>query len=337
LPQTENPTHALQLPWSYGEAFSRNLGLISGAEQQRLRESRVAVAGLGGVGGIDLVALARLGIGRFTIADPDRFDISNTNRQYGAMRSTQGCNKADVMRAIVHDINPEADVRVLHGPLGPANADAFLDGADVLVDGIDAFEIDLRRLLFGKARERAIHALGAGPVGFSTVWVIFGPKGMSFDRYFDLTDAMDPVEKFVAYVIGMAPASLQRRYMDLAHLDVARHRGPSVGLACHLASGVVAAEVAKILLGRGRVHAAPVYHQFDAYVGRYVRKRLIGGNRNPRQRFKRRWLVNYIRRRLQRADAGTSNVRHEPTIACHGAARALGWPYGEVTLDAEFR
>jgi molybdopterin/thiamine biosynthesis adenylyltransferase len=285
--------------WSYGEAFSRNRGLIGQDEQERLRRSRAAVVGLGGVGGIDLVALARLGIGRFTIADPDTFEIRNTNRQYGAMCSSQGRNKADVMCEIVRDINPEAEIRVFREPIGVTNADAFLADADVLVDGIDAFEIDLRRLLFRKARERGIYALGAGPVGFSTVWVVFGPHGMSFDRYFDLVDGMNPVEQFVAYVIGMAPSSLQRRYMDLSYLDVTNHTGPSAGLACHLASGVVAAEVLKILLQRGWVYEAPFYHQFDAYLGRLVRRRLIGGNRNLLQRIKRRWLTHYITKRLQ--------------------------------------
>lgn len=74
--------------WSYSEAFSRNLGLISPSEQEKLRQSRVAVLGLGGVGGVNLVTLARLGIGRFTIADPDTFELANFNRQYGAMVST---------------------------------------------------------------------------------------------------------------------------------------------------------------------------------------------------------------------------------------------------------
>ena len=295
LPQEEAPA------WSYTEAFSRNLGLVSSTEQDQLRKTRVAVVGLGGVGGVDLVALARTGIGKFTIADPDIFEMRNTNRQYGAMCSTQGRCKADVMCDIVRDINPEAEIRVFREPIGPANADAFLEGADVLVDGIDAFEIDLRRLLFRKARELGIYALGAGPVGFSTVWVIFGPRGMSFDRYFDLSDRLNAVEKFVAYVVGMAPSGLQRKYMDLSYLDVVNHTGPSAGLACHLASGVVAAEVLKILLRRGRVFTAPYYHQFDAYLGRMVRKRVIGGNRHPLQRIKRRWLINYITRRLEPA------------------------------------
>lgn len=289
--------------WSYHEAFSRNLGLVSRTEQEQLRTSRVAVVGLGGVGGVDLVALARLGIGKFTIADPDVFEVRNTNRQYGATRSAEGRPKVDVMRDIVLDINPEAEVRVFREAIGPENADAFLEGADVMVDGIDAFEIDLRRLLFPKARQRGIYALGAGPVGFSTVWVIFGPQGMSFDRYFDLADNMDAVEKFVAYVTGMAPSLLQRPYMDLSFLDFENHTGPSAGLACNLASGVVTAEVLKILLRRGRIFEAPFYHQFDAYRGRFVRKRLIGGNRHPLQRIKRRWLVNHLTRRLKSIDA----------------------------------
>jgi molybdopterin/thiamine biosynthesis adenylyltransferase len=303
-PLTVNNQHSV---WSYSEAFCRNRGLIDGHEQEQLRKSRVAVVGLGGVGGIDLVALARLGIGRFTIADPDIFEIRNTNRQYGAMCSSRGRNKADVMSEIVRDINPEAEIRVFREPIGASNADDFLADADVLVDGIDAFEIDLRRLLFSKARRLGIYGLGAGPVGFSTVWVVFGPHGMSFDRYFDVADHMNDVEKFVAYVTGMAPSSLQRRYMDLSYLDVQNHTGPSAGLACHLASGVVAAEVLKILLRRGRVYEAPFYHQFDAYRGRLVRKRLIGGNRNPLQRIKRWWLTNYITQRLRsRRDDGAS-------------------------------
>ncbi|RMG28714.1 MAG: ThiF family adenylyltransferase [Gammaproteobacteria bacterium] len=283
--------------WSYEAAFSRNRGLITPEEQTRLRRARVAVLGLGGVGGVDLVTLARLGIGRFTIADPDVFEIHNTNRQYGARVSTYGRAKAAVMREAVLDINPEAEVRVFEAPISAANAEAFLADADVLVDGLDAFVIDVRRLLFRLARERGIYALGAGPVGYSTAWVIFDPRGMPFDRYFDLHDGMDPVELFAAYVVGMAPSGIHRRYMDLAYLDFDRHTGPSVGFACELAAGVIGAEVMKLLLGRGRIYPAPWYHQFDPYLGRYVRRRLRSGNRHPMQRLTRRWLVRYLRRR----------------------------------------
>jgi molybdopterin/thiamine biosynthesis adenylyltransferase len=299
VPRAPNPAAPAVRSWSYAEAFVRNRGLISPEEQERLRNSRVAIAGMGGVGGVDLVTLARLGIGRFTIADPDVFDVANTNRQYGAMRSTLKRPKAEVMAEVVRDINPEADVRVFAEPIQRPNADAFLEGADVFVDGIDAFEIDVRRLLYRMAAEQGVYALGAGPVGFSTVWIIFDPRGMTFDRYFNLSDAMDPVEKFAAYLVGMSPKAIHRSYIDMTYVDVARRSGPSASLACQLAAGVIGAEVLKILLRRGPLYPAPNYHQFDAYKGKFVRGRLWGGNRHPFQRIKQRLLAGYLRKQMR--------------------------------------
>ena len=296
---TNEPSDAGSGDWSYDRAFARNLGLIGPDEQRRLRGCRVAIVGMGGVGGADLVALARSGVGRFTIADPDRFEVVNTNRQYGAAASTVGLLKADVMAQIVRDINPTAEVTVFTDPIGPANADAFLDGADALVDGIDAFEIGVRRLLFGRAARKGIYAVSAGPFGFSTGWVVFDPHGMSFDRYFDIHDGMDQIDQFVAFIVGMAPRATHRQYIDLSYVDFQEHRGPSAGLACHLSSGVVAAELVKVLLRRGPLRPAPWFHQFDAYLGKYVRGRLWLGGRGPLQRLKRRVFSRYLRAALR--------------------------------------
>ena len=76
--------------WSYEKAFVRHRGLLSEAEQQRLRGSRVAIVGMGGAGGSHLVTLGRLGIGKFTIADMDQFGVENFNRQQGARVSCVG-------------------------------------------------------------------------------------------------------------------------------------------------------------------------------------------------------------------------------------------------------
>ena len=225
-------------------------------EQQTLRNSRVAIAGMGGIGGIDLVTLARLGIGRFTIADPDAFDISNTNRQYGAMSSTLGRSKADVLAEVVRDINPEVDLRVLREPIDGNNVTEFLSDADLFIDAVDFFNVNARRLLFRTAAARKIFAITAGPVGFSGIWIVFDPAGMTFDRYFDLSDDLDPLEKIVAFGVGVAPEATQRSYMDLAALDPAGRAGPSSSLACHIAGGAAACEAVKILLGRGRVRCA---------------------------------------------------------------------------------
>ena len=96
----------------YQKAFLRNLGLITPEEQEKLKNSRIAIAGMGGVGGIHLITLARFGIGMFNTTDSDTFELPNINRQYGANAKTFGLNKAEVMRDMLKDINPFADVRV---------------------------------------------------------------------------------------------------------------------------------------------------------------------------------------------------------------------------------
>jgi len=76
--------------FDYSEAFSRNIGLLSQTEQERVRGARVAIAGLGGVGGNHALALARIGFGSFSLADMDKFELANMNRQVGATIDTLG-------------------------------------------------------------------------------------------------------------------------------------------------------------------------------------------------------------------------------------------------------
>lgn len=284
--------------WSYQEAFARNLGLISAEEQDRLQASRVAIIGMGGVGGVHLETLARLGIGRFTIADPDTFDVANTNRQYGAKVSTLGRSKTEVMAAAVRDINPEVELRVFPEMIGPENAAEFLRDADLFVDGIDFYSIDVRRLLFRQAASQGIYGITAAPAGFGTAWLIFDPRGLSFDEFFDMADEMDQIDKVVAMAVGVAPKALQSSYMNLRDLNLRAKTAPCCGAACHLACGVVGVEAIKILLHRGRIRPAPYYHQFDPFIGRFVTRRLYWGNRHPWQRLKRWILAKRFREKL---------------------------------------
>lgn len=285
LPQETSP---LSTAWSYDQAFSRHRGLLNGAEQDLLRNARVAVAGLGGVGGVHLATLTRLGIGAFHIADPDTFELANFNRQHGATLETIGRSKVEVMAEQARAINPAVRLRAFSQPLTAANVAAFLDGVDVLVDGIDFFALDARRLLFAEARRRGIWAVTAGPVGFSTAWLTFDPQGMSFDAYFDLHDGQDRMEQLFAFVVGLVPKGTHWGYMN--NVDLNAGHGPSAGLACQLCAGVAAAEVLKILLGRSPLHPAPHYGQFDAYRRMFRTGYLRWGNRNPVQRLKRWWL-----------------------------------------------
>jgi molybdopterin/thiamine biosynthesis adenylyltransferase len=181
--------------WFYQTAFARNLELVSPDEQQWPRTSWVAIVG---VGGVYLETLTRLGVGRFTIADPDTCDIPNINRQYGARCSTMGRPKVEVMAEIARDINPEIELRIVKDTIGPENADDFLRDANLFIDGIDFYAIAVRRLLFRKAAEKGIYGITAAPAGFGTAWVVFDPAGMPFDRYFDFSGAMDQADQAAA-------------------------------------------------------------------------------------------------------------------------------------------
>lgn len=295
--------------WDYERAFCRNLGIINEAEQQRLRRARVAIVGMGGVGGVHLMTLARLGIERFTIADLDTFELANFNRQYGARIDTLGRAKVDVMAEEVRRINPDVQLRVLPDGVCERSIDRFLEGADLLIDGIDYFAIAMRRQLYRAAAQRGIPAVMAGPVGCSAAWLVFTHGGMAFDRYFDLADGQTEFEQLAAFSVGLAPAALQFPYVDMSRVNLAEQYGPSVGLACQLCAGVAGAEALKLLLGRGTVRPVPHYAQFDAYRGRFRRGRLLAGNRHPLQRLKRWWLLRTVGRMLPDGAVGSAELR----------------------------
>jgi molybdopterin/thiamine biosynthesis adenylyltransferase len=299
-PTGANPDSAIPLSrsgfpaWTYEEAFVRNRGLITLEEQQRLRNCRVAIAGMGGIGGINLMTLVRFGVGRFSIADPDTFAVANTNRQYGAMLSTMGRPKVEVMAEMARDANPELDLRVFREPVGPGNCEEFLRDADLFIDAVEVFEPDVRQMLFRQAAQQNVFGITGGPVGFSGIWIVFDPQGLSFDRYFDFSDAMDPVDKLVAFVTGVAPKATQRSYIDMSYVDFRSRTAPSCAAACHLAAGAIGCEAIKILLKKGSVRAAPYYQQFDAFKGQLATGYLRGGNRHPLQRLKRFLLKRYL-------------------------------------------
>jgi len=280
--------------FSYDEAFSRNIGWVTEIEQQRLRKARVAIGGLGGVGGVHLLTLARLGIGRFTIADFDVFDIVNFNRQVGATVSSLHQSKIDVLASMVRDINPDIDLKLFPAGVQADSLEAFLDGVDVYVDGLDFFAFSARRMTFAACERKGIPVVTAAPLGLGTALLVFGAGGMSFEDYFGF-EGCDEMEMAIRFLVGLSPAMLQRGYVaDMSRVNLAERRGPSCIAACQLCAGVAAVETLKLVLGRGGVKLAPWGSQFDAYRMRYTRTWRPGGYRNPLQRL----MCSLVRRQL---------------------------------------
>lgn len=274
--------------FNYQQAFSRNIGWVTEEEQARLRETRVAIGGLGGVGGVHLLTLARLGIGKFSISDFDVFDIVNFNRQIGALTSTVGRPKLEVLSEMLRDINPEVELRVFSEGVTPNNMDAFLEDVDIYVDGLDFFVFEARRATFAACEVKGIPVVTAAPLGLGTALLVFGKGGMPFDEYFGFSRCNDELELAIHFLVGLSPAMLQRGYVaDMSRVNLQERRGPSCIAACQMCAGVAAVEVLKLALGRPGVRLAPWGSQFDAYRMRYVRTWRPGGARNPIQRLMR--------------------------------------------------
>jgi molybdopterin/thiamine biosynthesis adenylyltransferase len=273
-------------PFNYETAFRRNIGWFTREEQQMLRAKRVAVGGLGGCGGAHVTTLARLGVGAFTLADFDSFELVNFNRQAGAKMSTVGKPKLEVVRAMALDINPGLQITSFAEGIVEGQIDSFLEGADIYVDAIDAFSVEMRRKIYARCRALGIPAVLSVPAGMGTAFLVFMPGGMSLEEWFRFED-VEPAKRIVNFIVGAGPAALHRSYLvDKSTINLETRDFPSTGLACELCAGVTAAQTVKILLGRGKIEAVPTYHQFDAYTCVYKKGRIRGGNRNWRQRIK---------------------------------------------------
>lgn len=146
------------------EQFARTELLIGETALEKLKNARVAVFGIGGVGGYVCEALVRSGVGAFDLIDKDTISISNINRQIIATHSTVGRYKAEVMKERMQDINPKVDVRIHNCFFLPENSDEFpFMEYDYIVDAVDTVTAKLELVM--KAEEHnvpIISSMGAG-------------------------------------------------------------------------------------------------------------------------------------------------------------------------------
>ena len=271
--------------FSYDIAFSRNIGWFSRKEQDVLRTKRIAIAGIGGVGGSHFLTLTRLGVEKFNIADFDHFELANFNRQAGATVSALGRPKVEVLTEEALDINPGLNIRAFPEGINENSLSEFFAEVDVFVDGLDFFAFEPREQVFDYCARHAIPAITVAPMGMSAALLNFTPGGITFEDYFQLAGRSE-LEKAVRFLVGLAPALLHRRYLvDKSQVDLKTRKGPSTAIACQICAGIASTEAVKLLLGRGKVWAAPHAIQFDAYRNRLAHTWRPGGNRHPLNRF----------------------------------------------------
>lgn len=271
------------MPFDYRVAFSRNIGWVTEEEQQKLRGSRVAIAGMGGVGGSHLLTLTRLGVGRFNLADFDSFAIENFNRQAGANLNTVDQPKLESLSEMAYSINPELEIHAFPDGVSPEQAERFLEGCDIYLDGLDFFALTARRAVFAACDRLGIPAVTAAPLGMGSALLNFLPGKLTFEDYFQL-EGHGEYQQYLRFLVGLAPSRLHSGYLVLPErIDLIGKKGPSTAMGCEICAGFAATQVLKLLLGRGKVLPAPWGQQFDAYMNRLHRTWRPGGNRHPLQ------------------------------------------------------
>jgi molybdopterin/thiamine biosynthesis adenylyltransferase len=234
------------------EQFTRNLGIMTEEDIAKLQASKIAIAGCGCIGGFSAELLVRMGIGRLVIADPDTFDVSNINRQCAATHLTVGMPKVEALGNHLLTINPELDLVMLPAAVNASNADAFLDDADFVIDGIDYFAFPDAIALHRAARSRGLYVYTAAALGFGTTVLTFAPEGMTIEELAGLPDGVP-----IAQLQGISmPASGYAKqlpsYVKMEDVErwLANRSIPTISVGQALGPGVLVSQLILHLLGR---------------------------------------------------------------------------------------
>ncbi|WP_414469778.1 HesA/MoeB/ThiF family protein [Methanobacterium sp. ACI-7] len=122
---------------AYWEIVSRQMGVVTKSEQERLRDAKITVIGCGGIGGATTEMLVRMGIGNLTIIDKDAFDVSNINRQLMSSFYSVGKSKVNTTYETLKSINPFVNIIPFEEELDESNVEKIVKDSDIVIDALD--------------------------------------------------------------------------------------------------------------------------------------------------------------------------------------------------------
>jgi molybdopterin/thiamine biosynthesis adenylyltransferase len=254
----------------YRMLSNRNIGLLSEEQQLRLKDSCVAVCGLGGLGGAVAEILARTGIGAFKLMDCGTFEPTNLNRQIYCFTDTNDRLKTDVTEEYLHKINP--DIRIeKHQEVTENNVQTLLSGVDVVALCVDALIPIL--LLSRVSRQKRIPLVESWAVAYGNVRV-FNENTPSLEEVYGFptigreVSSITPEEEqgliLQSIASMMALAGLKKDYPDSAiHRMMEKGEATTLAPMVWLSCVMVACEIIKILLNWGNLALAPHFAVYD--------------------------------------------------------------------------
>lgn len=245
-------------PFSYADMIGRNAGFLSPTEQATVRASSVFVCGVGGMGGAAVQSLVRAGVGHLVIADMDRFEISNLNRQVFATLDSVGQSKTAATVAAIGRINPEARVTVFDADWVD-RLDEILPLHKVVINGMDDLTAGIR--LYRKAREHGATVIDAYTSPLPSVTVVrpadprpeerlgFPTSGVDWTSF--TREQLDDCK--AAEAIHVMVHSSSAKHIDLnvaTEMLAGRHPRPSFAPMVIATGTLMAFEALKLVLDR---------------------------------------------------------------------------------------
>lgn len=247
------------------EQFVRNLGIMSENDVVKLQHTKIAIAGCGCIGGFSAELLARMGIGRIVLADPDTFDLSNINRQCAATHLTVGMSKVKALKNHLLTINPELEIIEYVDGVNEHNADDFVSGADYVIDGIDYFAFPDAVALHRAARRHGLHTITAAALGFGATVLTFAPDGMTIEQMAGIAEDISIEELKGAAFPPSGYASQLPSYVTMEHVQqwLADRTIPTISVGQALGPGVLVSQLVLHLLGRKQPLLVPDSYQLQ--------------------------------------------------------------------------
>ncbi len=253
---------------NYNEMVSRNIGLFTECEQEKIHNARIAIAGLGGVGGLAAERLLRIGVCNLKINDPGDMELTNFNRQFGADMKTLGQNKAEVIYEKIKDINPHANIIITKtGIKTQKDVEFLVDGSDLIVDVMDFGLFRESIMLQREARKRGIPYLFSTAIGFGAITVVFAPDGITLEEYNGLpvdVNIDDPAQLWVPIekIVPVVPKYIQDKSIIDDIISGKTTIIPTTCIGAGLSAIQSVSEAINVIIGR-EIPKAPYYTYFD--------------------------------------------------------------------------
>jgi tRNA A37 threonylcarbamoyladenosine dehydratase len=262
----------------YKEMFSRNIGIFTEDEQKKLKNSTIAVAGMGGVGGLLAERLVRLGVGNIKITDLGTFEASNLNRQFGSTMLNLDMYKAGVVYEEIKNINPGAKITYSNsGIKSEDDANSLVDGCDLVIDEMDYGAWKESILLQRAARKKGIYYLFSGTIGFGALLANFDPQGITLEEYNKLPENVDldnkeklsvAAERILPVMPSYATVAMSMEMMQ--EIIAGKRPVPTCSIGVGLASILAANEAVNVILRRKEIVKAPEYIYVDLLDQKFV-------------------------------------------------------------------